>query len=340
MTDAEIRTGRADLHIHTVASDGTASVTAVLERAVDLGLDVIAITDHERIDAAVAGRAIARDLGLPVEVIVGEEVTTLGGHLLALGLHAPVRSYRSMRTTIAEIHDQGALAIPAHPLVPYPLCAQARTLRGLLDAGDPAVAPDALETFNPTSLGRPRHQTVVRFAADHGLAQVGNSDAHALDAVGIGWTSFPGRTEGTCARRSPRARPAITARSTRPSASSARSATNSASAAGTPATKPSDGSARTGPVAITAIPAVASGHPGTTPAIGARHEDRSGLSVHLPGGRRRRPARPVPVREPAPRRPRCPDHHREPRPAALVRGRHHPPRDRLLGAGRTARSAR
>ena len=77
--------GRADLHIHTVASDGTASVTSVLERAVDLGLDVIAITDHERIDAAVAGRAIARDLGLPLEVIVGEEVTTLGGHLLALG---------------------------------------------------------------------------------------------------------------------------------------------------------------------------------------------------------------------------------------------------------------
>ena len=189
------RTGRADLHIHTVASDGTASVTSVLERAVDLGLDVIAITDHERIDAAVAGRAIARDLGLPVEVIVGEEVTTLGGHLLALGLTAPVKSYRSMRTTIDTIHDQGALAIPAHPLVPYPLCAQARTLRALIDAGDPAVRPDALETFNPTSLGRPRHQAVVRFAAEHGLSQVGNSDAHALEAVGIGWTSFPGHTE-------------------------------------------------------------------------------------------------------------------------------------------------
>ena len=83
MTEATERTGRADLHIHTIASDGTASVTSVLERAVQLGLDVIAITDHERIDAAVAGRAIAQDRGLPVEVVVGEEVTTLGGHLLA-----------------------------------------------------------------------------------------------------------------------------------------------------------------------------------------------------------------------------------------------------------------
>ena len=85
MTAPAPRIGRADLHIHTVASDGTASVTSVIERALELGLDVIAITDHERIDAAVAGRAIAQDRGLPLEVIVGEEVTTLGGHLLALG---------------------------------------------------------------------------------------------------------------------------------------------------------------------------------------------------------------------------------------------------------------
>jgi predicted metal-dependent phosphoesterase TrpH len=194
MSEGAVRVGRADLHIHTVASDGTASVTSVLDRAVALGLDVIAITDHERIDAAIAGRLIAQDRGLPLEVVVGEEVTTLGGHLLALGLRTPVRSYRSLRSTIAEIHDQGALAIPAHPLVPYPLCAQAFVLRRLLDDSDETVHPDALETFNPTSLGRPRHGSVVRFAAERGLAQVGNSDAHALDAVGMAWTSFPGRT--------------------------------------------------------------------------------------------------------------------------------------------------
>jgi predicted metal-dependent phosphoesterase TrpH len=194
VSDHPTNVGRADLHIHTVASDGTASVTAVLGRAVELGFDIIAITDHERIDAAVAGRTMALDRGLPIEVIVGEEVTTLGGHLLALGLDKPVRSYRSLRSTIAAIHDQGALAVPAHPLMPYPLCAQAWTLRRLLDDPDETVHPDALETFNPTALGRPRHETVVRFAAEHGLAQLGNSDAHAIDAVGIAWTSFPGRT--------------------------------------------------------------------------------------------------------------------------------------------------
>ena len=187
--------GRADLHIHTVASDGTADVVAILEHVVALGdLDVIAITDHERIDAAVAGRAIARDRGVPFEVVVGEEVTTLGGHLLALFIDRPIRPYRSLRTTIADVHDAGGIAIPAHPLVPYPLCAQGWVLRRLLDDADAAVHPDAIETFNPTALGRPWHDRVVRFADRHALARVGNSDAHALDAIGVGWTTFPGRT--------------------------------------------------------------------------------------------------------------------------------------------------
>jgi predicted metal-dependent phosphoesterase TrpH len=192
MTD---RPGRADLHIHTVASDGTADVAAILEHVTARGdLDVIAITDHERIDAALAARSIARDRGLALDVIVGEEVTTLGGHLLALDIDRPIRPYRSLRSTIAAVHDAGGLAIPAHPLVPYPLCAQGRVLRGLLDDPDEAVHPDAIETFNPTALGRPWHGRVVRFAAAHGLPRIGNSDAHALAAIGQGWTTFPGRT--------------------------------------------------------------------------------------------------------------------------------------------------
>ena len=78
--------------------------------------------------------------------------------------------------------------------MPYPLCAQGWVLRRLLDDADPAVRPDALETFNPTTLGRPAHARVIQFADEHGLAHVGNSDAHALAAIGSGWTTFPGRT--------------------------------------------------------------------------------------------------------------------------------------------------
>jgi predicted metal-dependent phosphoesterase TrpH len=191
MTD---RLGHADLHIHTLASDGTASVVDILDHVeTQTDLDVIAITDHERIDAALAGRSMARDRGLRFEVVVGEEVTTLGGHLLALWIEAPIKPFRSLRSTIAAIHDQGGIAIPAHPLVPYPLCAQGFVLRRLLSDAE-RYRPDAIEAFNPTTLGRPWHGRVVRFAEQHGLARVGNSDSHDLASIGIGWTTFPGRT--------------------------------------------------------------------------------------------------------------------------------------------------
>jgi predicted metal-dependent phosphoesterase TrpH len=189
------RLGRADLHIHTRASDGIDPIAAILDVVeTSTDLDVIAITDPERVDAAIAARRMARELGHRAEVVVGEEVSTLGGHLLALFIEERIRPLRSLRTTIAEIHEAGGLAIPAHPLVPYPLCAQGWVLRRLIGDRDPRVRPDALEAFNPTMFGRPWHARVVRFAAQHGLPTVGNSDSHEARTVGTGWTTFPGRT--------------------------------------------------------------------------------------------------------------------------------------------------
>jgi hypothetical protein len=187
--------GRADLHIHTLASDGVDGIEAILDYAVaHTDLDVLGIADHERIDAAVAAQTLARARGLRVEIVVGEEITTLEGHLLALFLVERIRPFRTMRTTIGEVHEQGGIAIPAHPLFPYPLCAQAWTLRRLLAAGDPHVQPDALEAFNPTTFGRFVHERVGAFAAALGVATVGNSDAHEAAAIGTGFTTFPGRT--------------------------------------------------------------------------------------------------------------------------------------------------
>ena len=189
------RDGRADLHIHSRASDGLSGIEEILAHTEErTDLDVIAITDHERIDAAVAARTLARERDLRVEVVVGEEVSTLGGHLLGLFLEERVPPLRSLRWTVAAIHEQGGLAIPAHPLVPYPLCAQGWVLRRLLRDPDERVHPDAIEAFNPTAFGRPWHRRVEAFARRHDLATVGNSDAHVAEAVGVGWTEFPGRT--------------------------------------------------------------------------------------------------------------------------------------------------
>lgn len=193
--DPTRRRGRADLHIHTMASDGTASIPAILDHVAAAGfLDVIAISDHERIDAALAARTIAADRGLPFEVVIGEEITTRGGHLLALFLEERVPPLKSLRWSIEAVHDQGGIAIPAHPLVPIHLAAQGWVLRGLVEDDNPLVHPDAIESFNPTAIGKYGHRASIDFAVRHGLPQVGNSDAHAVAAIGSAWTTFPGHT--------------------------------------------------------------------------------------------------------------------------------------------------
>lgn len=201
------RSGRADLHVHSLASDGVDGVEAILEHAVARGLDILAITDHERIDAAQAAQHIARRKGLPIHVIVGEEISTRNGHLLGLFLERRVQPWGSMRDSVARVHDQGGLAIVAHPLVPYPLCASAGTILRMLASTDPRVHPDAIEAFNPTTAGIHWTRRVPAFVAQTGVAAVGGSDAHRASAVGQVVTTFPGSTPDEL-------RTAITARTT------------------------------------------------------------------------------------------------------------------------------
>jgi predicted metal-dependent phosphoesterase TrpH len=57
--------GLADLHIHTIYSyDGTASVPAMLTRARQIGLDVIAITDHDEIAGSLKALELAPTFGV------------------------------------------------------------------------------------------------------------------------------------------------------------------------------------------------------------------------------------------------------------------------------------
>jgi predicted metal-dependent phosphoesterase TrpH len=189
------RRGRADLHIHTLASDGISSVEEVLTHAQErAGLDVIAIADHERIDAAVAAQRIAQGRGMRLAVIVGEEITTRNGHLVGLFLTERIRPWGSMRDAVARIHDQGGVVIVPHPLVPYPLCAGRGTILRLLDESDLRYHPDAIEAFNPTTARMRWSRAVPAFVAEVGLAAIGASDAHRASVIGRAVTEFNGTT--------------------------------------------------------------------------------------------------------------------------------------------------
>lgn len=105
---------KADLHVHTTHSDGHAGVEEVLEHAARrTDLRVIAITDHDIIDGALEARALAQEYG--IEVVVGEEVSTADGELLALFVERRVPPGRPAAETIAAVHEQGGLAVAAHP---------------------------------------------------------------------------------------------------------------------------------------------------------------------------------------------------------------------------------
>ena len=184
------------MHLHSLYSDGTASVAQILEHVErETDLDVIAITDHERLDGALRAAELHAAGAYSYDLVVGEEITTRRGHVLALFVTERVRPLRPLEETLRAIHAAGGLAIAAHPMAPVPLSVGPRSLRGVRDHEHEHVAFDALELFNPSYAGRVRQDARLELnAAELGLPGVGNSDAHVLEGIGTGWTTFPGHT--------------------------------------------------------------------------------------------------------------------------------------------------
>jgi predicted metal-dependent phosphoesterase TrpH len=188
--------GRADMHLHTLYSDGTASVQALLDHVGHATqLDVVAVTDHERIDGALRAREIHAAGDYPFELVVGEEITTRRGHVLALFITERIPALRPLPETLERIHDQGGIAIAAHPMAPLTPSLGEASLRWSCAAPEPRHRLDAIELMNPSTAGRARRVARDRLNADVlRLPAVGNSDAHVLEGVGSAWTWFPGST--------------------------------------------------------------------------------------------------------------------------------------------------
>jgi predicted metal-dependent phosphoesterase TrpH len=169
-------------------------VRQVLERAsADPHLDVIAITDHNTIEGALEAAVLAP--AHEVEVIVGEEITSLQGHILGLFLTERVPPGLSGRETVARIHAQGGLAIAAHPFVPRHdyVRGVGRVPMGVgkAVAEIPFDGVEVVNSFPAFALANRRARRIQRI---ENLSALGGSDAHLVEAVGKGYTRFPGRT--------------------------------------------------------------------------------------------------------------------------------------------------
>src|SRR5262245_58295498 len=104
----------ADIHIHTTASDGFATVEQVLDQIARLGtLSVVAITDHHTLEASLW--AYSQRASYDFDIIPGVEVSSADGHVLALWVTQPIAAGMSLKETAAAIHEQSGVAILAHP---------------------------------------------------------------------------------------------------------------------------------------------------------------------------------------------------------------------------------
>jgi predicted metal-dependent phosphoesterase TrpH len=186
------RRGRADIHIHTTASDGLGTPQEVVRVVEQHGLDLIAIADHDTISGAFAARDLAARENRAFEVIVGTEVTTARGvHLLALFVEDPIPSFRPLEDTIELVARQGGLCIAPHSLSPLTPSVGRRQIERLLRLG---IALAGVETLNPTPAGRIRRDRLRLLNRHWQLAETGGSDAHFLQSIGTAYTEYDGRS--------------------------------------------------------------------------------------------------------------------------------------------------
>ncbi len=194
---------RADIHMHTNLGDGWASPAQVIKEARRRGLRLIAITDHDHLEGAWrVAELLAREQALgpdgdgreeaaPLELVIGVEVTTRDGHLLGLFVEKAPRAQRPVEEAIDEIKAQGGLVIVPHPfgrLVPS--LSRAR-IEGLLNKG---YCIDALEMYNPSPANASQRHMVRLANQEWQLAEVGGSDAHFWQHIGVAYTLFPGQS--------------------------------------------------------------------------------------------------------------------------------------------------
>ncbi len=189
--------GKADTHVHTEYSgfnklgamkfpESVALPETQVDRARANGMDVLCITDHDETAGAFIAEKYARKFD-DIDVVIGEEVTTMDGEIIGLYLTERIPDMLSVEETVDIIREQGGLTIAPHPFSFHVPGLQEKAL--MLDL-------DGFETINgghPDSYSNMFARLVMeRFPGR--WADISGSDAHSVYTTGYNWTEFPGDT--------------------------------------------------------------------------------------------------------------------------------------------------
>jgi len=172
---------RVEFHCHTIYSpDSLNFVPDLLKRSRQKGIDRLIITEHN----SIYGAQLAKELD-PELVIIGEEILTQKGELLASFVKEKIPAGLSPMNAIERLKNQGAFISVSHP---FDLRRHGWQMPDLLE-----IIPfvDAIEVFNARCINPEHNRLAQSFANDHNLAGTVGSDAHILFEVGQATLSLP-----------------------------------------------------------------------------------------------------------------------------------------------------
>ncbi len=166
---------RVEFHCHTNASkDSLTRPEALVAAARRKHLDRVIVTDHNSTRGALAAQALD-----PGRIIVGEEIMTDRGEILAAFVTEEIPARLTPAETIARLRAQGAFISVSHPF-------DRQREGGWKEADLLEILPgvDAIEVFNSRCMSRSYNEAARRFAEQHQAAVTVGSDAHASLELG------------------------------------------------------------------------------------------------------------------------------------------------------------
>ncbi|NOX71218.1 MAG: PHP domain-containing protein [Candidatus Micrarchaeota archaeon] len=173
---------KCDFHIHTYRSpDSNIKPPDLIKTAVEKGLDVIGVVDHDVLWGGLEASKIARDIAPDLTVIPGEEIKTGDGEIIALNIKKTIKSGLGIEMTAQEVKKQGGFLIVPHPFD--------KMRRGVLDNISLIKnSIDAIEVFNARSIFSSFNAKARAYATENMIPMVAGSDAHFLYEIGAAYT--------------------------------------------------------------------------------------------------------------------------------------------------------
>jgi predicted metal-dependent phosphoesterase TrpH len=174
---------KLDPHIHSSYSkDSQSKPQDILKQAKKVGLDLIAISDHDEVKGSKIAIELSKDVD-GIDVIPSIEISSNKGHILGFGIKDLIKSHLSPEETIDKIHDAGGFAIIPHPYSFY--------RNGLLNNVNPnSIKFDGIEVLNARFILGYSNRKSKKLSKKYNIPEFGSSDSHFIGSIGDCYTEL------------------------------------------------------------------------------------------------------------------------------------------------------